>query len=343
MTRVMGLVLGLLALAALLPGVSVVEKGQVTFETEVVFYPLDGGIVATQPESKVYRVWIYDRDLTLKREFQLRRGEGPGDVKIVKGIVADGDKIYVWDDGLRRMNIFTRDWKFIEFKPIPSMKRALLIARWEGLDVFEWGDFTAKKGKRLMIDCVGVWDGDKKNVAAKAEGEWVVKGKYNDSRDHMVSCFYNGDFYTTPNTDYKISVFKADGGTFAKTGLMERELKTAAWSEKCEELMMALLPQTFKAEFPDRVPPIFEIIANDEFVGVLTNTSILRYKTAIDLWQKGEYKGSIEIPIIYAQRFIFPSAMHIPTGIYLRGDTLWALHYNEEDDAFNIVKRTIKF
>jgi hypothetical protein len=339
----LGLVLMVLMSAALFPGVSVSENCRVSFETEVVYYPLDEGIVATQPESKVYNVSIYDKDLTLKRRFQWRRGEGPGDVKIVKGIVAEGDKIYVWDDGLRRMNVFTRDWKFVEFKKIPSMKRALLLHRWQNMDVFEWGDFTAKNGKQLMVDCIGVWDGTAKHIVASATGPWVVKGKYNDSRDHMVSCFVDGNFYTTTNTAYDISVFKAGGTDFTKTGQLRREVKTADWSKKCEDLMMQLLPQTFKAEFPDKVPPVFEILANDKCVAVLTNEAILQYKTTIDVWQKGDYKGSVKIPIIFSQRFIFPSAMHIPSGVYLRGDTLWALHYNEEDDAFNIVKRTIKF
>lgn len=150
MKRLLGMVLLVVASAGLLTGVTVMERGMAYFSSEVVLYPFGEGVLATMPNGRIYHLWIFDKDLEELRNFDLRRGEGPGDVKIIKGIVADGERIYVWDDGLRRLSIFTRDWKFVEFKPVPSLPRALLLEKVDHGFVFKWGDlWTCRDGHGL--------------------------------------------------------------------------------------------------------------------------------------------------------------------------------------------------
>ncbi len=341
MKRVMILMLMVAMAASLLAGVEIMEVGRLTFETEVVFYPLEGGIVATRPEGQVYKFWIY-QGLQLQREFELRKGEGPGEVKIVKGIIEEGDKIYVWDGGLRRLNVFDRDWKFIRFTSMPKMGSALFIGRFKGVNVFKWGEFDSKNGDRFIVDCAGIVDGDNRVAAAKTEGKWAVQNKLNNDRSFLVSEFSDGRFYTASNTEYKISVSTTDGSSLAPAGLLEKKSEKTSWSGAHQKLAIKLLPTTFKALNPAYVPPLFEIVSSGDTVAVVTNESVLRHKTAIDVWEKGAFVGKVEIPIIFTQRFLFPSAMHLPSGIYLRGDTLWTLHFDEDDDEYNIVQWKIK-
>lgn len=103
------------------------------------------------------------------------------------------------------------------------------------------------------------------------------------------------------------------------------------------------MPRGIEEHAPDIVPPLFEIQMDEEFTAVITNESIQRDLTKIDIWEKNKYLGSVEIPILYTQNFVFPPIFNFPTGICLQGGKLYSLHYDLEKDLYRVCTWKLKF
>jgi hypothetical protein len=76
---------------------------------------------------------------------------------------------------------------------------------------------------------------------------------------------------------------------------------------------------------------------------VVTNEKIHLRKAKVDVFKYERYIGSIEIPLIYSQYFIFPFCwpQYFPTGTYLQGNRLYTFHYDAGEERYKIIRHTL--
>ena len=116
------------------------------------------------------------------------------------------------------------------------------------------------------------------------------------------------------------------------------------WKKEYEDIQWDVFrkPQRITGhDYPDYVPPLFAIAASGELLAAVTNQKIESRQAVIDIFRRGEYAGSVEVPLLYQQYLIFPSFLNFPANIYLFDHSLYTLHYFADLEVFKIIKWNI--
>ena len=294
---------------------------------------------------------IYNGANTFKT-IQFRKGEGPGEFLVVQKIYSRDKYCYTWDRLLFRLSVFTGDWKLDRVIRFPSLRRfAGFLGIVDNHYLFRWGTTERSPAITQLTEHVGIVD--EKQMKALIDipaGEFRKQEYLNYDRPIPIVVLSGNFIYYGTNREYRIDKIRITGSKTEHIETMQRQVLPINLTDDLKRLKYEVLSQSnqsppTKEKFPSFVPPLVDIAADGELLVVVTNEKIHLRKAKVDVFKKGKYIGSIEIPLIYSQYFIFPLSWphYFPTGTYLQGNRLYTYHYDEGEERYKIIRHTLIF
>jgi hypothetical protein len=298
-----------------------------------------------------YSLKIYN-DAKNVRTIQFRKGEGPGEFLVVQKIYSRGKYGYIWDRLLFRLSVFTGDWKLDRMIKFPSLRRfAGFLGIVDNQYFFRWGTTERSPARMHLTEHVGIVDENQmKALINIPAGEWRKQEYLNYDRPIPVVALTGNIIYYGTNREYRINKIRITGSKTEHIQTIQRQVRPIKLTDDLKKLKYEILSQSYqspesKEKYPSYVPPLVDIAADGELLVVVTNEKIHLKKAKVDLFKKGTYIGSIQLPLIYSQYFIFPFSWpyYFPTGTYLHGNRLYTFHYDEGEERYKIIRHTLNF
>ena len=313
------------------------KEFELTIETAPQYFVLEGDIHMWQ----MGKMAVYKGSKRVKQLEVLKKGEGPGDFLIIQNLSLYEDRYFFWDRMLGRMTSFSRDWKMLNIEKIHISPISAYLGRTTKGHIFKWSQAAREKNRRILVEKIGFIEGKQKTTVIESRGQLVKNGAPNHRRPHLIYTLNNGTLYYANNNKYEIfamdvEVDKPEPRLFAK-----RDQEPVKWQEKFQELQYQVIRKPAQKEdeiFPKYVPPLFAIAVDKDWLAVVTNYKIAQEKAQVDLFKAGKYKGSVTLPLLYEQYFVFPSFLSFPPDFYISGNALFALHYDSENDEYKITR-----
>ncbi len=318
---------------------------EIPFDYEILPFFVDGKPAAWDLEQGC--LFIYDRGKLFRKQ-PMPRGEGPGEFKTLQNIVFDGTHYHAWDKLYFRMSLYSVDWKLIKTVKMTSMRLfGDFTGIMDGRYVFRWATLSTTPAKTEVTEHLGFVD-EKKMIPWLdfPKGDFRTGKVANFSRPYPIMAVTGNTVYHAVNTRYRVSKMTLVKGRLEPMGVIERMVTPVKLTEKLKNLQNEVLsgdnrwpPGAPKNIYSKYLPPLIDLAADGDLLAVVTNQKLLQKKAKVDIFKNGAYKGSIEIPCIYYQYFLFPSALpgYFPSGTHLKDNQLFTFHYDEEDDQYKII------
>jgi hypothetical protein len=284
------------------------------------------------------------------RSIDFKRGEGPGEFRVVQKIYSRGKYFYIWDRLLFRLSVFTDNWKLNRIIKFPSFRR---LAGFLGITgnhyFFRWGTTERSPARINLIEHVGIIDKNQmKSIITIPAGEWRKQEYLNFDRPIPMVAISGNTIYWSTNREYRIHKIRINGKKTEHINTIIRQVQPIKFTDDLKQLKYEILSQsrqslTPKEIYPSFVPLLADMAVDGEWLAVITNEKIHLRKAKVDIFRKERYIGSIEIPLIYSQYFIFPFSWpnYFPSGTYLQGNRLYTYHYDKSEDRYKIICHTI--
>ena len=338
------LALLLLSLGSFQLAIEVKKTMEWDFENEITFFLLEDNSLA---------VWnSVDMDLSIFKDkevikhLKVTKGQGPQDFSVMSNILSTPNHYLIWDHMLRRFSFYSKEWKFEKIKKMSTLRfyHPLAIIN-DSHYLAMWNNFEKHQKGSSIYQNIGIVDDNKKTVIIhKTGGAFNDSGTLNLDRPHLITSLSEKKLFVADNNRYKVFMTPIKANEIRlteKIKYIERDVSPIKWNDQCTNLQWEISkkPQTPpKIKYPDNIPPLFSIASSGDMVAVVTNERILQNQSKIDFFKGQQYVGSIEIPLLYAQYFIFPSWLYFKPGIILKGNDLFTLHYFDDEDVFQIIK-----
>jgi len=294
---------------------------------------------------------IYN-DATTFKTIQFRKGEGPGEFLVVQKIYSQGKYGYIWDRVLFRLSVFTGDWKLDRTIKLPALRRfAGFLGIVDNQYLFRWGTQERSPASVQLTEHVGIVDENQmKALINIPAGEWRKQEDLNYDRPIPIVILSGNFIYYGTNREYRIDKIRITGSKTEHIQTMQRQVQSIKFTDDLKQLKYEVLSQSNqspkpKEKYPSFVPPLVDMAADGDLLVVVTNEKIHLRKANVDVFKNGKYIGSIEIPLIHSQYFIFPSGWpwYFPTGTYLQGNRLYTFHYDAGEERYKILRHTLNF
>jgi len=334
----------LLFLVGSLWGIGIEKIHEVEYESEVNIYSMgQGSIIVAQHGSQGYGLELFQEGKKVQ-SVRLPTGEGPGEVNMIKGIIPGKNCIYVWDDQLKRLSKFDKKWKFRELYKFPKLRIALLLGRLGDSFAFRWGELGIKGGERTITTFVGLVSetGEKKSFY-QITSRLTRNKKLNQRRVYLMAAFFGNRLVVGHSQQYKLQEKQYVKGQILDGITLARETKPVPFEKKFLEKRKKLLALSVEEYTPTFIPPLFDVQMDGDYTAVVLQEALARDRTKIDIWRTNKYLGSVEIPLIFAQEFVFPPPFNISIGFLINNGKLYSLHYDMEEDIFRVCTWQIKF
>jgi hypothetical protein len=298
-----------------------------------------------------YCLKIYN-DAKTFRTIRFRKGEGPGEFLVVQKIYSQGKYGYIWDRLLFRMSVFTGDWKLDRVIRFPSLRRTTgFLGMVDNQYFFRWGTADHSPGRVQLTEHVGIVDEKQMKALIDIPAGELRKQEYLNYDRPIPIVVLSGNFiYYGTNREYRIDKTRIAGSKIEHIQTIQRQVRPIKLTDDLKQLKYEVLSQSNqspkpKEKYPSFVPPLVDIAADGELLVVVTNEKIHLRKAKVDVFKNGIYIGSIELPLILSQYFIFPFSWphYFPTGTYLQGNRLYTYHYDERDERYKIIRHTLIF
>jgi len=284
---------------------------------------------------------VYDDNKPGKEMALLKKGEGPGDFRIIQNLILHKDTYYFWDRGLMRMTTFSRDWKRLDIQKIVISQMSGHLGKSSKGHLFKWSRGDRGKKGRYLIEQIGFINGKKREVLTNSRGLFAKEKAMNYCRPHPIYTLSGNTLYYAVNNEYKVYTIDIESKKPKPRLVAKSDQEPIKWQESLQELQYEVIRRPARAGeqiFPEYVPPLFQIAAHGDWLAVVTNRQILNSKTQVDLFNKGKYTGSVTLPLLYQQYFVFPSFLNFPPDFYIHNNALFTLHYNTGKDEYKISK-----
>jgi hypothetical protein len=319
-------------------GIQLRKEFELEFETALQFFVFNGNIHLWQGGF----LHIYSGSILTRKVPLMNKGEGPGDFRIIQNAISDSGKYYFWDRMLRRLSIFSDGWELLSMRKLnfPSVTSALVGIRNNHL-VFMWNTFENRGNKRVRVEHIGYMKGDHRKSLAHLPGVWVRGKTINHDIPHLLYGISDQMVYYANNQKYKIYSINLKSDEPKSSLFIERDVKYLKWREEFSQNQWEILkkPNSSPDEnFPEYVPPLFDIIADRDLLVVVSNQNIDKRQSKIDIFKRGQYIGSTVIPLLYQQNWVFPFVIRFPADIYLSEASLFSFHYMGDLDVYKIIK-----
>jgi len=327
--------------------IEVSKDFEISYDYEVAPFLVAGNICIRDG----YSLKIYNDAKTFKT-IQFRKGEGPGEFRLVQKIYSRGKYRYIWDRLLFRLSVFTGDWKLDGMIKFPSLRRfAGFLGVVENRYIFRWGTIERSPARMQLTEHVGIVDEKQmKPLIDIPAGEWRKQEYLNYDRPIPMVVLTGNIIYYGTNREYRIDKIRITGSKTGHIQTIQRQVRPIKLTDDLKQLKYEVLSRVYqspepKEKYPSYVPPLVDIAADGELLVVVTNEIIHLKKAKVDVFKNGRYIGSIEIPLIYSQYFIFPFSWpyYFPTGTYLQGNRLYTFHYDEGEERYKIIRHTLNF
>lgn len=292
---------------------------------------------------------IYN-DAKTFRTIRFRKGEGPGEFRLVQKIYSSGKYFYIWDRLLFRLSVFTSGWKLDRMIKFPSLRRfAGFLGVVENQYFFRWGSTERSPARVQLTEHVGIVDENQmKALINIPAGEWRKQEYLNYDRPIPIVVLSGNIIYYGTNQEYRINKIRIAGSKTEHLETIQRQVRPMKLTDDLKQLKYEVLSRVYQSpkpreKYPSFVPPLVDIAADGDLLVVVTNEKIHLRKSNVDVFKNGRYIGSIELPLIYSQYFIFPFSWpyYFPTGTYLQGNRLYTFHYDEREERFKIIRHTL--
>lgn len=325
--------------------VEVIKSYELNFDCEIAFFLINDVCAAWEAQKET--LYIFKGKKSVKT-LKLRKGQGPGDFKVVSNIISTDRHFVLWDRMNRRFSNYSMDWEFESIKKFPNLflffpvgfNEKNIIARWNTL-------VRVKKGSEIIEKIGIINERGEDEIIYKAKGFFNDQGRINYDRPHLSASVSGDRLYYAINQDYKVYMVSLNEEKFPVQTVIDRKYKPREWDKKCEDLQWEIFKkpqQPPKKIYPANIPPLFTIFARGELIGVVTNEGIVDKKTKIDFFRNHKYIGSCEIPLLFTQHFVFPSFLMFRPGIDFQGGFLYTLHYSDDEEGtYKIISWEINF
>jgi len=318
-------------------GVQIEKEFELIFDSEPQYFVINGEI----HKWANGKLDIYSNKDSKRSIEVLKKGEGPGDFLIIQKIFYENGKYHFWDRQLKRMTVFSKDWQRINIKKYNLPLVSAFIGKVAGKMLFKWNAFKREENKTFIVEQAGFVDDDSKQPIVRFKGEWTKGKEVNHDRPHLLYSLTGSTLYYADNQDYRIFSLNLQKDDPSPSLLIEREVQKNKWKEEFADLQYEIIrkPEIKPAErYPGYIPPLFAIAADKDLIVAVTNEKIGEKKAKLDFFQTGKYLGSVIIPILYQQHFVFPIFLNFPPDIYISGRSLYTCHYFYETDQYKIIK-----
>jgi hypothetical protein len=234
----------------------------------------------------------------------------------------------------------------------PSLRRfAGFLGVVENQYIFRWGTTARSPARMQLTEHVGIVDEKQmKALINIPAGEWRKQEYLNDDRPIPIVVLSGNIIYYGTNREYRINKIRITGSKTEHIQTIQRQVHPIKLTDDLKQLKYEVLSQSYqtpkpKEKYPSYVPPLVDIAADNDLLVVVTNEKIHSRKAKVDVFKNEEYIGSIELPLIYSQYFIFPFSWpyYFPTGTYLQGNQLYTYHYDEGEERYKIICHTLIF
>lgn len=323
-----------------LSAVELIKESEINLISDAHFFLVDGKVVTFNKGE----IGKYSKGKLIEKKTILKKGGGPGDFQIVQNIYSTKDGIYIWDRMLKRMNRFSKDWKFIGSKKIAN---APTLTGFKGYhkshNIFKWLEVRNGNGGRIVSEVIGNI-GENKRSFVRVEGQFVAGTYINYDRPYLKSRLEGEYIYYADINSYKIYTV-IPWAKCKKKLLISRDFDSVGWDDAVENLQWEILEKPEKlpaVKYPSNVPPVYDFAVDGDLIAVCTNRKVKEKICVVDLFKNGQYKGSVKVPILHSQYFIFPAIQQFPPDIYLKDNRLYTKHYDSENDEFTITTWQIK-
>ena len=291
-------------------------------------------------------LYLYPENKEKELIVRMKKGEGPGDCLIVNKVDYHEGQYIFWDRWLKRMTFFSKEGKLIRTQRFKMPMLPILIGKVEDNYIFKWSAFQGMKSSRLIIEQVGAIKGEDKKILVEVKGK-LNKGKIvNSDRPMLIYSFSDNKLFYAKNREYIINVMDLLKKNPVSSLYASKDYRPLKWKEEYADIQYDIFnkPQRIpEYRYPDYVPPLFALAASGDLIVAVTNEQIEKRKAVIDVFQKGKYMGSAEIPLLYQQYFIFPSFLNFPPDIQLYQRSLYTVHYFDDLEVYKIIKWKISF
>ncbi|GEM_PF-4985464 len=329
--------------ARFLFAIHLLKTEEYSFNQEVIFFAKGENLGVITGKAKGYLIKLFlDKE---KKEFFVRKGEGPGEILIPTAALFWENKIVIFDRLKSAVQIFDLEGKFIgEAKYRFKLKFPFLVNFMGDLEspLLLGTVFKKRGGEIIASEQALILLKGRQKVLKEVSGEWRKGERINLNRDFLLVSSDGKNIAFAKNTEYKIEVGKIVKGNFEINVLLEKEFEKKKWGKEYERLKEEVIPKeySYKAEYPGFLPPIFAISLDGDYIAVALNEGIGRKKTVIELWdwRRKRILGREEIPLLYAQYDVVPSPLHINSGFKLTWPFLYSLHYSKKEDKWSIIK-----
>lgn len=331
-----------LAMTNVIWGLEIKKEFEITFETAPQYFVIEGNIHLWQNG----KLTVYNENKPEKEMDLLKKGEGPGDFRVIQNLTQYEDKYYFWDRMLIRMTTFSKDWKRLEIQKFMVSQMSGHLGKTSKGHIFKWSRADREKKGRFLIEKIGFVNGKERKVLAESRGLFAKEKALNHHRSHLIYTLNGNTLYYAINNEYKVYAIDVENQNPKPRLIAKRDLEPQKWQESLQELQYEVIRRPARAGkeiFPEYVPPLFQIAAHGDWLAVVTNKQILNSKTRVDIFKEGKYMGSLTLPLLYQQYFVFPSFLNFPPDFYISGNALFTLHYNSENDEYKISKWRFSF
>ncbi|MCP4149541.1 MAG: hypothetical protein GY757_17475 [bacterium] len=320
---------------------------QIPFDYEMNIHLIDGNPYVC--DFNEHCIMVYDKGKLL-RKLPIPRGEGPGEFKTLQNIVFDGKHYHVWDRTFFRMSLLGSDWKLANTIKITSLQRfSSFLGQVGQRYLFLWA--TTKRSPTRLDITEHLGFVDDKTVTPLLDlptGKFRTGRTLNLARSFPIVTLSGNVLYHAVNNEYRIHKVRLVNGRVEKAGVIVSKMPVAKikLTDKLKNLQDIVFPKVNrKPTYPEYLPPLIDLAADGDLLAVVTNELLNRKIAKVDLFKGGAFKGSIEIPILYFQYGLFPTMfpVYYPTGTYLDGKRLFTFHYDEEEDQYKLVCRSLIF
>ena len=324
----------------------VAEAGPDSFaEIRAVRIGADGRVIVQ--DRKNFKIFLFDGEGKFIKSFS-KRGEGPGEIKQMRGLQVIEDKIVAMDAG--RVHFFDENGKFITTKVTPTnlTARAFITA-----DTFISAPLILRRGKKdpekiVVYDLVNQSEKIitqympfRKAVTSKTSGgnTMVVAVLVSGITPMMIVQYHKGIIYYGMSNSYEINMVDLNGKKLGSFSLKGRKLHMVSMEFKKNlfsrggNIPPDMLNRLIKG-LPDEASFFSRIeVDKNGLIYVAVPNPELRHVQEIDIFSaKGKYLYSTEIRLNEGDDI---------KGIAFANDVVIIAHENEDGDIL-VGKYTVK-